>query len=155
MNKLLLNKIIEGQIVNISRICNLISIQIHSKNGEQLAIHIQSFFRIINKNVVLISSEDIYRPSLKYQDEDFDWDIPGKSIFDETIQKYKTNLLNAKINQVTFSITGDMAIVLDNDYIIQIIVDTTISSEKYRIFDETDEFVFITNEQIKSDNFSK
>ena len=91
MNKALLNKIIEGQIVNISRSCNLISIQIRSKNGKQLAIHIQSFFRIINKTVVLISSEDIYRPSLKYQDEDFDWDIPGKSIFDETIQKYKTN----------------------------------------------------------------
>ena len=145
MKKILFDKIIEGKIISVSRICNLISIRIKSKSEEFVSLHIQSFFRITNSTRVLVSSEDIYRPNSEHQEE-FNWDVPGESIFDESINKYKKDLLQAKIQQVLVKITGDIDIFLDNGFIIQIIIDTTISSEKYRIFDEMKEFVFVTGD---------
>ena len=121
MKKILFDKIIEGKIISVSRICNLISIRIKSKSEEFVSLHIQSFFRITNSTRVLVSSEDIYRPNSEHQEE-FNWDVPGESIFDESINKYKKDLLQAKIQQVLVKITGDIDIFLDNGFIIQIII---------------------------------
>ena len=146
MSDSLLYKIINGQIINISRVCNLISIQIRSETKALITLHIQSFFRIIKNSSILISSEDMYSPSSKYSEEEFEWDIPGKSIFDESINKHKEDVINAKIKHATINTVGDIDIFLDNGFIIQVIVDTMITSEKYRIFDESEEFVFIAND---------
>ena len=79
----LLTQIIGGKINNISRVCDLICIEI--SNNKNTFIHIQSFFRILKNNKVIIYTEDIYRCKKYINSDNFNWDIPGDSIFDEAV----------------------------------------------------------------------
>ena len=144
MRNILFDKIIDGEIVNISRVCNLISIQINSSNKQSISLHIQSFFRILDENnIVIASSEDVYRPATADSAEHFSWDVPGQSIFDKSINDCKLELLMGKIKHVQENDIGDLVICIDNGYKLQILIDTTVAEEKYRLFDVNEEFVFI------------
>ena len=133
---IILKNFIGGRIINISRICNLLSIRMILSDNHTISLHVQSFFRIMKRNKVVVSSEDMYRCSEKISSETFEWDVPGNSIFDETLQKYHEELVNSNILQVRKSKNGDLLLVLENGIVLQILIDTAVSEEKYRIFDE-------------------
>ncbi len=136
----LLTQIIGGKINNISRVCDLICIEI-SNNNKNIFIHIQSFFRILKNNKVIISGEDIYRCKKDINPDNFNWDIPGDSIFDEAVKNYYSILTNSQIIEAEKNITGDLYILLENNLFLQIIVDTSESEEKYRVFDDFQSFI--------------
>ena len=135
----LLTQIIGGKINNISRVCDLICIEI--SNNKNSFIHIQSFFRILKNNKVIISTEDIYRCKKDINSDNFNWDIPGDSIFDEAVMNYYSILTNSQIIEASKNITGDLYILLENNLFLQIIVDTSESEEKYRVFDDFQSFI--------------
>ena len=138
----MINKLIGGKITNVSRICNLVSIEVDI-NGKKKFLHIQSFFRILNAEKVIISSEDMYKKGEMCNEDSFEWDVVGQSLFDDTLNKNRGMLFAASIRQAKIDANGDISILLDNNIVLQIFIDTTISEEKYRIFDEDN--VFIVN----------
>lgn len=135
------NKLIGGNICKITRVCNLISIEIDTCKNK-IYLHIQAFFRVLQNGKLVLSSEDLYRCKENEDSERFEWDVPGKAVFDNSLQSCQELLKKSKIVDVAIS-EGDLQINLENDFLIQIFIDTTQKEEKYRIFD--DETCFIIN----------
>ena len=142
MKQELINKIIGGHITHISRVCDMISFGISSSNNEHIYLHVQSFLRILNNTTILASTEDLYKPHSCVSEENFEWDVPGNSAYDESIKKIETKLFNSTITEFNINEIGDVNILLDNNFKIEILIDTTISLEKYRISDKVNDFVF-------------
>ena len=127
--------LIGAKITEIHRICNLISF--HFKLGKKFTyLHVQSFFRILQKDNVIISSEDIYRCGKNVTEENFEWDLPDSSIFDDCIKEHLEKLCNAAVTEIKESANGDLTINFENAICMQILIDTTETEEMYRIFDD-------------------
>ena len=135
---MLFDELLGSKIFQISRVCDLVSMQLTTQKGNELCLHIQSFFRIIKDRDVIISSEDMYRCASSSNCESFEWDVPGNSIYDQALEKIREDLYNAAIVEYNRNDIGDMSITFENNLILQILVDTTESEEKYRIFNDTD-----------------
>lgn len=132
----ILKKMVGGNIANISRACNLICIQIQTTQQDNIFLHIQSFLRILKGKKVILSSDDMYRCGTNGDIETFKWDIPGTSIFDDSLNNHYSSLSNAKIIKVCKHDTNDIDIIFEHDYLLQVLVDTCESEEKYRIFND-------------------
>ena len=127
--------LIGAKISEIHRICNLISF--HFKLGEKFTyLHVQSFFRILQNHKVIISSEDYYRCGKNGDEENFEWDRPGSSIFDDCVKEHLEKLRNAAVTELKESENGDLTINFENAICMQILIDTTETEEMYRIFDD-------------------
>ena len=133
--------IIGSKISKISRVCDLVSIQFSTCNKMIVTLNIQCFFRVLKNNKVLICSEDMYRCASAFEQESFEWDIPGKSVYDQTVKKHIKELTNLVVVDCKQNDSGDISIMFEDDNVLQIFVDTTMSEEKYRIFNDNDCFV--------------
>ena len=141
MDHNLFNSLIGGTIVNVDRVCNLITINICTADKKELHLHIQSFFRIIEKDKIILSSEDIYRCGTKTKMDDFEWDVPGQSVFDESMTEINKIIINSVITKVQKEKSGDLIIYADNDICLQAIIDTTEKEEKYRLFNSKEDII--------------
>lgn len=140
----LMNILIGGRISGISRICDLVCFDFECEENE-ISLHIQSFFRIMQNETVIISSNDIYRCGMNCENGSFEWDIPGNSVIDDSLEKYRQKLFSSKIIQSQIENTGDLVIVFENNIILQIFIDTTVLEEKYRIFDSNNNYEIVVN----------
>ena len=129
-------------ILKVSRICNLLSLEIGEENQENFYFHIQSFFRFVKKGRLLISSEDMYRCGKKCMPENFRWDELGNSVFDDSMADNIDIVTGSRIKKIIKAVTGDLTIIFENSLSLQILIDTIESEEKYRIFNSNEEFVF-------------
>ena len=120
----------------------MLSLEIGEKNHANFFLHIQSFFRFLKKDRLLISSEDMYRCGKKCIPERFRWDEPGNSLFDEALDTNIDIITGSKIKKIVKEANGDLTIVFENSLSLQILIDTIESEEKYRIFNSEEEFVF-------------
>lgn len=136
MDEILLKRLIGGNIADISRICNLLSVQVNACNGKKINLHIQTFFRVLEKGKVIISSEDMYKCGKKCDPEKFNWDIPGESVFDDSLRQHRDKIFHAKILQMRTEYAGDVFLTLENEIYVQFLIDTAESEEKYRVFDD-------------------
>lgn len=141
MQGYLIKKIIGSKIASINRICDMVSVEFNSKENSTSYLHIQCFFRIKKGEKIVLSSEDMYRKGLKCKPEEFEWDIPGNSLFDESIAAFHNELISKTILDITISKTKDVIISLENQIVLEILIDTVSDEEKYRFFDENEEFV--------------
>ena len=141
MRKSLIKKMIGGKIADISRTCDLISIQINTRKHGNLFLHIQSFVRIINNKRIIVSSEDMYKCGSNCNLVDFNWDVPGESLFDDSLKKHTNLIFNSVIIQVRKNQNDDLYIKLENGCLIQISINTSEFEEKYRIFNDEEEFI--------------
>ena len=141
MDDNLLKKIIGGKLGDITRICNLISIRLDFEEQNNVFLHIQSFFRILKDGKVILSSEDMYKCGKNSDDENFVWDTPGKSLFDESIKEHTNDLVGTCIIDCKKIDSGDCIISFEKDIVFQILIDTVEFEEKYRVFDDTEAFV--------------
>ena len=135
-------KLVGGKISKICRVCDMISIEIVFERVEPIYIHVQSFLRILDHQKIIVCSEDIYRCSEKHHAQDFCWDIPGQSVFDEVLKEYIDILSSASILNAYMEPPGDLIICCSGDVCIQILINSVTYEEKYRIFNNSREFVF-------------
>ena len=85
-----ISSIINCYICNIGRASNMFwltfstSSQEIDANKHEIAIHVQSTWRIVRERKIIIASSDFYSPctSLKNQNN-FKWDVQGNNLFDE------------------------------------------------------------------------
>ncbi len=137
MEESLFNELIEKKICKINRVCDLVCIEFGTKDKGDLFLHIQCFFRILKNNRVFVCSDDMCRCDGQYDYETFEWDVPGKSVYDTSINEYKDVLFNPRVINVNKNAIGDLTVVFEDGMCLQIFVDTTKSEEKYRIFNDT------------------
>ena len=142
MSETFVEKIIGGRITDITRVCDLVSLRVFLPSKKVVYIHIQTFFRVLWKDGLIISSEDMYRCAEWGDKEHFKWDVPGNSIFDDSIKKHLDIIKKSHIIGVTKQTAGDLIIFLEDDLSLQLLVNTVESEEKYRIFDNTGSLVF-------------
>lgn len=142
MENSLFAEFIGKKISNISRVCDLVCIEFKSSDQETVSLHIQSFFRFIKNNKVFICSDDMCRCDSQYENEEFEWDVPGKSVYDKSIIKHYDMICDSAVLQINQNSLGDLTIAFENDIALQIFVDTTETEEKYRIINQYDHIVF-------------
>ena len=126
--------------MGMNRVCDLICIQFISPNKDEISLHIQSFFRILKKDKVLVCSDDMYRCSQDCDSELFEWDIPGKAIYDISL---KNNIIdtNATVIKSEINPVGDLQIVFSDGMVLQSLINTVEKEEKYRVFDDYESFI--------------
>ncbi len=105
------------------------------------ALHIDGLFRISFNDKILLTQDDIFKPSVAIQDDDFDeetfqWDTKGHNKFDEEISNIfdltKQTLL---VKDIQVNKYGDLSINLSNDYDIDVFIDTSEAEECWRFFE--------------------
>lgn len=144
MKRRLIKSLIQSKIVDISRVCDLICVQFETRDKKEISLHVQSFFRIIRGQQIILTSEDMYRCGKKCDSEVFEWDIPGNSIFDECLCSNKRWIYKERLIKIKRKKCGDLLLTFENNMFMQIFVDTTCVEEKYRIFDDSQDSVIET-----------
>lgn len=130
-------QLVDYRINSITRICDMIKIDF-SSNEKELCLHIQSaLFRVVKQDKLLISSNDIYVPSVNYiakRFKKFKWDVPGNTLFDDCLQKIISKMLGKKVVSVNYD-GQDLIINLEGQERIEIISNTLEKEcEKFRLF---------------------
>ncbi len=140
VNSKLLTLFEKMEIVNIKRTCNLIMITF-ANNSHEIWLHIECFFRVFNKNKTLICSEDIYKKGRKSKKR-FKWDKPFSSLFDDCVEDNGTYILRIPISNVELK-NNELYIYLANGVILEIIPNTVIDDEAYRIFTPEQDYLVV------------
>mgnify|MGYP007101860192 CR=1 FL=1 len=115
----------DSKCIDIGRTCNLVWLHFHTFNSD-FCLDIQSAFRFSKDKEILITNNDIYEPKKIYQKnldfnyEKFNWDIQGENRFDEWTVSIKSELVNSAITDVSVSVYGDLYILFDNAFSLEI-----------------------------------
>ena len=128
-----MNRLIGGKISNISRACDLICITITS-GVDEIELHIQTFFRLLKKDKILLSHEELFEPADKRKCKSFEWDIPGSSLYDKHLEMFKGNLFTKSITNVNVNKTGDCILEFQDGYSLEILRVSNKKAENYRVF---------------------
>ena len=140
MNDEMIQSLIGKSITRINRVCDLVCIQFGIE-PDDISIHIQCFFRFLKDKKIVLCSEDMYRCDSRFSYEAFEWDVPGQSIYDDSLSKNLEALQNGKVVKIHQTDCGDFTIFFDGDIQLQVIIDTVEKEEKYRIFSRCGEIV--------------
>ena len=141
MKRLVLEKLTGGYIINIYRICDLCGFTVSLPDNEEIDIHIQTFFRIVKNGNVIVASPDMFRPSDDCDEDSFEWDIPGNSLYDASIATNLEIIKRSKIVDVK-AFKKDFFIYLENGISLEFYSDTVeLGEEKLRVFSSEEEFV--------------
>lgn len=133
MNKKLqkyINNIIGLKIEEINLACEMIML-----NFENYKIHFQSFTRVIKNNDILLTTLDYQSWDKKEDKNNDEWYF---------LEKYKKEILNGIVIDVSLTKTNDLTIVFDNG----ITIETYISNGYYHYEEEQEQWRLI----LKLDN---
>ena len=129
-------------LVNVVRICDMIKLDFLTTEGETVCLHVQTtIFRGLKHNKLLISSRDIYVPSIRYKKKKFrrfKWDIPGNSLFDDQMLDFKKEFLSKKVEGVNV-VGKDLILDFGEGLVIELLSCTLEKDrELYRVFKKGD-----------------
>ena len=142
-----LDKLLDKPICDIGRVSNMLwlgigeTIKMRDKNGHEIrkstiALHVQSMWRIVNKekNEILMASSDFYSPnSTLTEDKNFEWDIQGNNLFDEKSKIWLDKEKLICIKDYKLSRWGDLMLIFSNNDCLEIFVDSSDNIESWRI----------------------
>ena len=108
--------------------------------GEKIddSLHIFSFFRVINKDKIILTSSDCFfdenfdRLSSELADKSRD-ELFNGTLLHSNIQRVKDTLNHAKVVNAYCNNVGDVIIEFDNSTIMQILIDALCDQECYRL----------------------
>ena len=135
-----LKNLLGSQITGISRVCDLASIEFTTRDGEKINLHVQTFFRFVSDDRILLSSEDMYRCDASFDVSTFEWDVPGKSLYDVTVHKVFDWIGSTIVSDIKKMKTNDLIISFQNGLQLQIFINSVFSEEKYRAFDDANSY---------------
>ncbi|MBQ8197707.1 MAG: hypothetical protein IJZ73_06615 [Clostridia bacterium] len=131
----LFDKLVGSKLVDIYRVCDLISLDFQTNYENVISVHIQTaLFRVCKEDDILISSYDMYIPRKNFKKRRFKWDKAGNSLFDEQLEMFEKDFVNKTIVKIDFC-GKDLRIYLDDNYKIDILANTLEEdNEIFRIF---------------------
>lgn len=105
----------------------------------EFSLHLQTQWRFISGDRVLLGSRDIYSP---FDDVGDDWDyaIVGRpdsesSIFDVTSRQIQKELTGHHVTQCSVSPYGDIRIVFSNGFVFEAFIPASYKDEEWRLID--------------------
>jgi hypothetical protein len=124
---------------------------VRDENGEKIwtkktipryALHTECSMRLSCGCEIVLAKADIYLPCSDLENkpdfnwEGFDWDVIGDNRFDELVAKY----LNQEpygfiVKKITVNKFGDLAIVFENEFVLEFFADASGEDENWRFFD--------------------
>lgn len=133
--------ILKKKICYIGRAVDMLSIEFkiasEEENGKEtvIALHVQSAWRMVNKKEILFASSDMYEPNSQNSwTENFMWDKKGANLFDERSDRWfkKSDYI---VEKYEIDELGDLALHFSNGDKLEVFVDSSDTSECWRIFD--------------------
>ena len=122
-----------SRLISISRVCDLIKLDFSTEDGT-VCLHVQSaLMRGLQKEQLLISSNDIFFPSKNYKKKlfkKFKWDLPGNTLFDDQLHDFKNRILDKAIFSVQM-FGKDLILTLGESYKIEILAYTLERKREY------------------------
>ena len=114
------------------------------------SLHIQTQWRFIHNNKIILGSRDIYTPySDKIDESEWDYSEVGRpdeesSIFDVVINQLTQSLLGHYVTQYDLSPMGDIRITFSNGYVFEVFIPSPHPEEYWRLIDfaKDEHFVF-------------
>ena len=115
-------------LIQANRICDLIGLHFASKpdgiEGDILySFHIQCWMRILTKNRVVASSDEMYF-ALDYNNNDFHYDT-DESLFDKNMRGFIKHHKTVPVANVEVNEYGDLVLHFDDESIIQVIASSS------------------------------
>ena len=118
-------------------------------DGEIYALHVQTAFRIRNKEEVLIANLDMFEPSESLKNspsfdwETFDWDVQGFNRFDEWATQFNKGIAKLlSVKEVCINDFGDLIIIFDENIVFEVFNNST-EEECWRFFRKGSECMVI------------
>lgn len=121
------------------------------------ALHIECNSRFICGDKVVLAKYDLYNPTseqAKNEDFDwdsFDWDVKDENRYDELASRYfAPDSPQFIVEEVKVNRVGDLKIRLTNDFVLEVIIDTSDNHECWRFFElgNTDDHLVFTGQGI-------
>ena len=102
----------------------------------QFVLHVQSSWRIVKQEVIILAHKDFYNAKDEFASEQFQNDLLGNSQFDIRSQLLN-NLLQKEplfISQIIAKDIGDITIHFNSDYRLEVFIDVSGTEESWRFF---------------------
>ena len=143
-------------IVGVGKAYNVRDIKDNAVKKSQLALHVQSSWRITNrqKKDIIVASSDFYSPcSLIEWSNDFEWDVLGNNLFDEKAKEWFSINQEIYVKEHKINSWGDLLLLFSNGDSLEVFVNSSDDSECWRIFgfNSDKEHLVITGEGARFD----
>ena len=118
---------------------------IDMEKGEY-ALHIQCPWRFMKNHVIILGSNDFYVPT-RENENNFDWQIIGHSVFDKSAQKISNEVCPVKVKNVEVDVIGNLRIYLEQEIILEAFPVNSTIEESWRFINNlTGEHIIIFEE---------
>jgi len=107
------------------------------------SLHLQTQWRFVHNNSILLGSRDIYRPySATIDESEWDYSLIGRpneesSLFDVVSKQLTENLSGHYVTSCEQSSFGDIRIVFSNGYVFEAFIPASYQDEEWRLIDFT------------------
>lgn len=145
-----MQRIIGSKFNNVFRACDMLTLNLgnnvtraNGKTYPEYSIHVQTAWRFVNEDEILLAKSDIYLPliqeSADYERnfESLDRADSKNSVFDVLQKTINDHFTDAIVECVTVSTLGDLYITFNNGIVFQAIVDSSRNVEFWRFIDFT------------------
>ena len=104
------------------------------------SLHLQTQWRFLFQNKIILGSRDIYKPYSADADDGWDYIPTGRpddegSVFDIVSKEVSTTLQGQHIVDCSVSPVGDIRIVFSNGYEFEAFIPSSIQDEEWRLID--------------------
>lgn len=106
----------------------------------EYALHLQTAFRICEKDRILIAGCDMFEPtealknSPSFDWDTFQWDVQGFNRYDEWVKQFKKEYQQLTVQKVLVSPTGDLTIAFDRSIVLEVFPNSA-TEECWRFFE--------------------
>ena len=115
--------------------------EVKESQKSKYALHIDGLFRISYNDKILLTRDDIFKPSNaigynNFDEKTFEWDVAGNNRFDEEITDiFHLTKQTPIVKDIRVNVFGDLSITLSNGYNIDVFIDTNEAEEYWRFFE--------------------
>ena len=149
-----INRVIGKQFSCISRAADMLclflgedmQLEWNGKKGivSEYSFHVQTQWRFIKNNTILLASRDIYEPFSNQVPDDWDYDIFGRSdaessIFDVLREKICNCLKDCVVTQCFYTALGDLTITFSDGTLFETFTPSSRKEEFWRMLDYTND----------------
>jgi hypothetical protein len=130
-----INKLLQQtKLIECGRACDLLWFSF-LKGNKGVQLHSQCFARIVFNGEIITTSSEIYHAYNEEEDDDnFEWDRPGKSIYDVKLKNFLQSNLSFNFDRFESKGLGDYTVYFDNGLEIQLFVNNSVDYESWRVF---------------------
>ncbi len=112
---------------------------IFTNNKKDYVFRIQSAFRLVQGETVLLANMDIFQPSNELENsenfswDNFNWDVKGNNLFDSNVPDVLQALAETTVEDIELTPLGDVTVTFSNGTFLQTFTNAS-NDEQWRLF---------------------